>query len=112
VLEVAAATRAGARDRARRLDTVGGGLEHLDGVSAPETVTVGAFGDLDDHTLTGQGVPGEDDTRLGLGQAYDAVAAVRHRSDLGLEALTDAGLPACLAIANLTTTNLTTHLST
>ena len=87
VLEVAAAAEAGACDGTGRGDPVRGRGQHLDGVSAPEAVAVRALGDLDDDPLARQRVSYEDHPRLGLGEPGDAVAAVGHRSDLGLEAL-------------------------
>ena len=92
VLEVATSAESRSGDRAGRGDPVSRRLEHLDGVTTPEPVTVGALGDLDDHPLPRDRVPGEDHTGLGLGQPDDAVAAVGHRTDLGVEALADARL--------------------
>ena len=96
VLEVAAAAQARPGVRARRLDPVGRGVEHLDGVAAPEPVALGALGDLDDDAFAGQRVPHEHDAVALLHDAGDAVAAVRDRADGDLEAGADAGLAAGL----------------
>ena len=82
VLEVAAPASARTGVRARRVDPVRRGLQHLDGVAAPEPVSVGPLGDLDDDPLAGQRVPHEDHPTRAVGgvQPGDAVAAVGDRA--------------------------------
>ena len=88
VLEVAAAAGVGAGVRARGRHAVGRRLDHRHGVAAPEPVAVRALGEDELDGLTGQRVPDEDDAQaVAVGHPGDAVAAVRHRTDLRGEAL-------------------------
>jgi hypothetical protein len=102
VLEVAASAQARTRDGAGSRHPIRRRREHGDGVTAPEPVAVVALGDLHDHRLAGQAVPGEDHARLGLGQSNDAVATMGHRADGRLEALSDPRASAFLACPGTT----------
>ena len=84
VLQVAATAQPRPGEGARRLDAVRRGLEHLDGVTAPEPVALGTLGHLDDDPLARQRVPDEDDRAVLLAQ--HAVPAVRHRPHDALDA--------------------------
>lgn len=59
VLEVAAAAQAWPGVPARRSHAVHRRLQYLDGISSPEPVAIGAFGDCYDHPLTRQSVSDE-----------------------------------------------------
>src|SRR5690606_26468665 len=92
VLEVAATTGLRTGETAGRLDPLLRRLKDLDSVSTPEAVAVVALGDLDDHALSRQRVPGEDHAG-GAGisgvccDPRDAVSAVGDRTDHSLKAL-------------------------
>ena len=81
VLEAAAA--AGAEVRARRLDPVGAGREHLDRRRLGEAAL--HLRHARAHRVAGQAAADEDDEAV---QARDAVAAVGERVDVELELLT------------------------
>ena len=100
VLEVAAAAEVGTGVLAGRRDPVWRGGQDRHGVAAPEPVSLGALGDLDDHLLAGQCVPGEHDPALPR-KPDDEVAAVRDRPDHGGEPLTHPGSAPCLALTRV-----------
>jgi hypothetical protein len=87
MLEVAAAATARVGVPTWSRDAVDRGRSNRDRVASAERAAA-IFGDLDEHLLTRQSVPDEDDP---TGEARDAVAAVCDRSDRDLESSTEPG---------------------
>ncbi len=88
VLPVAPSAPAGSGERARRVDPVGGAVQHLDGVGPQIARTPTALGDPGPDPLTGQGVPDEHHSPVEPG---DAVTSVGDRSDEQLDDAPDQG---------------------